>query len=164
MPQFVSSFIIRLLSAATASGLTGRRTARLPVDVSLADFRWFGRGAEQSSPGFTCDLSGAGLSFVVPSVRIGGCHIFCNGGTVLRVGLQLPDGPVEMKARPVRYDSVAGVGVGVQGYVVGALILEMSERDRARYQRFLRGPAKPHGDVVPSIERSHLSLSSQSGR
>lgn len=162
MPQFVSSFIIRLLSAATARGRTGRRTARLAVDVSLADFRWLGRGADRAVTGLTCDLSGAGLSFVLPTAVVGGCHIFCNGGAVLRVRVQLPDGPVEMKARPVRYDAAAG---NATGYVVGAIILEMSARDRARYEQFLRGPAKAHADVAAAtMERGGLSLSSQSGQ
>jgi hypothetical protein len=161
MSQFVSSFIIRLLSAATAGGLTGRRTARLPVEVSLADFRWLSRGAGRPVAGLTCDLSGAGLSFILPTAFVGGYHVFCGGGAVLRVGLQLPDGPLEMKARAVRYDAADGA----TGYVVGATILEMSAQDRARYQQFLRGPAKARGDVAAAtMERGQLSLSSQSGR
>jgi PilZ domain-containing protein len=147
MSQFVSSFIVRLLRAAGANGLTGRRTASLPVDVSLADLRQAGRGGQQSFTGFTCDLSSAGLSFVVPTVIIADRHIFCEGGAVLRVRLQLPDGPIEMNARPVRYDSAAGGREG-RGYVVGAHILEMSERDRARYIQFLREPTRtPEGDA-----------------
>jgi hypothetical protein len=138
MSQFVSSFVMRLFRAASVSGLKARCTARLPVDISLADLRQVGRGGRQSLTGFTCDLSGAGLSFITPRVVIGERHIFCEGGAVLRLGLQLPDGTVEMKVRPVRYDSAGGDG---QGYVVGAHILEMSEPDRASYLRFLREQA-----------------------
>lgn len=138
MAQIVSSLIVRLLNAASANGLTGRREARLPVSVSLADLRPPGRAGQQSFTGFTCDLSSAGLSFVMPTVVISDRHIFCEGGAVLRLGVELPDGTIEMKARPVRYDSA---GAGGRGYVVGAHILEMSEPDRATYLRFLREPA-----------------------
>ena len=138
MSQLMSSFVMRLLRATSTSGLTGRREARLPVDISLADLRQASRAGQRSYPGFTCDLSGAGLSFVTPTVIIGHRHIFCEGGAVLLLGLQLPDGTVEMKARPVRYDSAGGDG---QGYIVGAHIVEMSEPGRATYLRFLREPA-----------------------
>jgi hypothetical protein len=138
MSQFVSSFIGRLLRAASARGLTGRREARLPLNVSLADTGQAGRAGRTSFTGFTRELSGAGLSFIVPTVIIGERHIFCEGGAVLRLGVGLPGGTVELKALPVRYDSA---GEGGQGYVVGARILEMSESDRAAYLRFLRGPA-----------------------
>jgi len=60
------------------------------------------------------------------------------------VRLELPDGPIDMEARPVRYDAAARIGDG-RGYLVGARILEMSELDRARYLRFLRG--HPRGTV-----------------
>jgi hypothetical protein len=162
MAHFVSSFITRLLGAAGAGGLTGGRTAHLPVDVSLADLRQAGRGGRPSSPGSTRDMSGAELSFVVPTVVIGGRHIFCEGGAVLRLGLELPDGAIEMKARPVRYDSAGGDG---QGYVVGARILEMSERDRARYLRFLREPENSRGDAAVRVDLNYARASSpQRGR
>ena len=161
MSQFVSSFIARLLSAAGANGLKGRREARLPVSVSLADSGRAHRGGKQSFDGHTRDLSGAGLSFVTPTVIIGDRHIFCEGGAVLRVGLQLPDGPVEMKARPVRFDSAAG-GADGGGYVVGAHILEMGEADRARYHRFLREPANTQGRAAEKMSVQYARASSGS--
>ena len=159
MAQFVSSLILRLLGAARANGLTGRLEARLPVNVSLADLRLAGRGGRQSFTGFTCDMSGAGLSFITPTVFIGERHIFCEGGAILRLGLELPEGPIEMKARPVRYDSAAG-GAGGQGYVVGAHILEMEEPDRARYLRFLREPAKARRGATENPDLRYARASS----
>ena len=157
MSQFMLSFVMRLLRAASAGGRAGRCAARLPMDISLADLRQVGRSARQSLTGSTCDLSGAGLSFVTPAVIIGERHIFCEGGAVLLLRLQLPGGTVEMKARPVRYDSAGGDG---QGYVVGAHIVEMSEPDRITYLRFLREPENTRRGAAEKVNLLYARASS----
>lgn len=141
MSQLVLSFIRRLRRAVSIGGLTDRCVVRLPLSVSLTDLRPTGGGARRSCSGFTCDLSRTGLSFVLPMVRFGNYHIFSEGGSALRIKLELPDGPIELKARPVRYDLIAE-HEEVQGYVIGAHILEVSERDQTLYLQFLRTPVR----------------------
>lgn len=130
------SMIVKLRGAV---GLhSPRRLARLPVSISLAVKASSGR-PHHASESYTCDLSSTGLSFMLSSTCVGDRHIFSDGGVVLRVMLELPGGPVELDALPVRYDLMSEREHHL-GYLVGARIVAMRDDDRNRYGEFLHSP------------------------
>lgn len=137
MSELVRSAVERLRWALSAR--PQRRPARLPVVVSLSGGDRSDDGRPDCCAGHTRDLSERGLSFVLPSVRLGDRHVFGEG--VLRIRLELPTGPVSMAAAPIRYDLLDG-REAEWAYLVGALIVEMSGEGRARYLQFLGAP--PH--------------------
>lgn len=147
MSNLVRSVFVRVCGA---FGLHGsRRSVRVPLSISLSERVYPGR-SNQACAGHTRDLSLTGLSFVLPTTRIDNRHIFNEGRAALRVRLELPGGPVEMSALPVRYDSVGGRGKE-RGYLVGAHILNIREGDRARYHNFIR--RTPAHGAAPQIKK-----------
>lgn len=82
--------------------------------------------------GHTLDVSATGLALVVPAIRIGE-HYLAGDDRKLHVKLELPDGAVEMRVTTVRYESLEDG----TGYLIGARILEMSESDRASFDKYV---------------------------
>lgn len=70
-------------------------------------------------------------------MRVDGLHAYDSADMVtptrLDIVLGLPSGTVSILGETVRYDARAGV------YVLGIRIVEMTEGDRERYERFLSG-------------------------
>lgn len=150
MSKVVRSVLVRLCGALGVHGL--RRRVRLPLSITLSETVWPGQ-TSQSCAGHTCDLSGTGLSFVLPTTRIGDRHIFNEGRANLRIRLDLPGGPVDMSAAPVRYDLAGGRGKE-RGYLVGVKILNMRADDRARYHKFLRASERD-AHAAAQLKRSN---------
>ena len=111
-----------------------RVRARLSFTLSLSDPRVSSNGARRlpSLDGHTLDVSVTGLALIVPAIRIGG-HYLAGDERRLHVKLELPSGPVEMKVASVRYESLEDD----TGYLIGARILEMSDTDRASFQKYV---------------------------
>ena len=82
--------------------------------------------------GHTLDVSATGLALIVPAIRIGE-HYLAGADRKLHVKLELPSGPVEMKVATVRYESLEDES----GYLIGARILEMSDTDRASFEKYV---------------------------
>jgi PilZ domain len=82
--------------------------------------------------GQTLDVSSTGLALIVPAIRIGE-HYLAGGDRKLHVKLELPTGPVEMKVASVRYEGLEDD----TGYLIGARILEMSDTDRASFEKYV---------------------------
>lgn len=78
------------------------------------------------------DVSATGLALVVPAIRIGG-HYLAGADRKLHVKLELPSGPVDIKVASVRYESLEDDS----GYLIGARILEMSDADRASFEKYV---------------------------
>ena len=138
MSEIVRTAIVRLRGALSMH--RPRCSVRLPLTVSLSgvhlpDYR------QQACAGHTRDLSDSGLSFVLPSVRLGNRHIFSEGDALLRISLELPNGAVDMTASVVRYDLLDG-REAERAYLVGAVIVDLSGDGRARYREFLRAPQR----------------------
>jgi len=72
------------------------------------------------------------LALVVPAIRIGE-HYLAGDERKLHIKLELPAGPVEMRVATVRYESMEDEA----GYLIGARILEMSESDRASFDKYI---------------------------
>ena len=85
--------------------------------------------------GHTLDLSANGLAVVVPRITLGEHHLVGeNRG--LNLKLQLPSGPVEMQATPVRYERLEE-DQNETGYVIALKIVRMPDDDRARYLAYV---------------------------
>ena len=69
---------------------------------------------------------------IVPAIRIGE-HYLAGDERKLHVKLELPDGPVEMKVVTVRYENLEDGS----GYLIGARILEISDADRASFEKYV---------------------------
>ena len=78
------------------------------------------------------DVSATGLALIVPAIRIGE-HYLAGSDRKLHVKLDLPSGPVEMKVASVRYEGLEDES----GYLIGAQILEMSDADRASFEKYV---------------------------
>jgi hypothetical protein len=116
-----------------------RVRTRLAFTLSLSDPRVGSNGARRlpSLDGYTLDVSITGLALVVPVIRIGE-HYLAGADRKLHVKLELPAGPVELKVAAARYESLEDD----TGYLIGARILEMSDADRAEFQKYVAGLLK----------------------
>ena len=145
MPERVRSVVAELYRLVVKKNIPVIRAMQLPVVVSIANQRSNARGDNNSIFGFTRDLSRTGISFVVSTIHLGDRHLFCDGERKLELRIKLPDGLVQMEAITVRYD----LSEDDNGFLVGARILSMSEKDRACYYKFLRTPK--HKFVNPTV-------------
>ena len=114
-----------------------RVRARLIFTLSLSDPRLSTNGHRRlpSLNGHTLDVSATGLGLVVPAIRIGE-HYLAGADRKLHIKLELPSGPVEMRVATVRYESLEDSREET-GYLIGARILEMSESDRASFDKYV---------------------------
>ena len=115
---------------------TSRRVrARVSFTLSLSDPRVNSNGARRlpKLDGHTLDVSTTGLALIVPAIRIGEHYLAGGRSQAAHEALELPTGPVEMKVATVRYESLEDES----GYVIGARILEMSDTDRASFEKYV---------------------------
>jgi len=111
-----------------------RVRTRLTFTLSLSGLRVNSNGARRlpTLNGHTLDVSTTGLALIVPAIRIGE-HYLAGADRKLHVKLELPNGPVEMKVATVRYESLEDDS----GYLIGARILEISDTDRASFEKYI---------------------------
>lgn len=111
-----------------------RVRTRLRFTLSLSDPRVKTNGSRRlpSLDGHTFDVSSSGLALIVPAIRIGE-HYLAGADRKLHVKLELPSGPVEMKVVTVRYENLEDDS----GYLIGARILEISDPDRAIFEKYV---------------------------
>lgn len=111
-----------------------RVRVRLSFTLSLADPRVGTNGSRRlpTLDGHTLDVSSTGLALIVPAIRIGE-HYLAGADRKLHVKLQLPGGPVEMRVVTVRYENLEDGS----GYLIGARILEISDADRASFEKYV---------------------------
>jgi hypothetical protein len=110
---------------------------RLKFTLSLSDPRTTSNGHRRlpSIEGHTFDISTTGLALIVPAIRIGE-HYLAGDDRNLYLSLALPDGPVELKVLPVRYESL-GEDQDESGYIIGAKVSDMSPPDRERFNAYI---------------------------
>jgi hypothetical protein len=111
-----------------------RVRARLSFTLSLSDPRASTNGSRRlpALNGHTLDVSSTGLALIVPAIRIGE-HYLAGSDRRLYIKLDLPSGPVEMKVASVRYESLEDES----GYLIGTRIVEMSDSDRASFEKYV---------------------------
>ena len=114
-----------------------RVRVRLSFRLSLADPRVSSNGARRlpTLAGHTLDVSTTGLALIVPAIRIGE-HYLAGSDRRLHLKLELPNGPVEMKLATVRYESL-DESQEETGYLIGARIVEMDDKDRASFDKYV---------------------------
>jgi hypothetical protein len=137
MPELARNIVGRLRSFIRDHRHEKRCSARLSFRVSLMDLSSHRSDAyvSQSVQGHTWDISASGLALIVPKIRIGD-HYLAGGDWGLQIMLDLPNGPVEIEATPVRYESLEEQE-GESGYMIGVRITQMSEHDRAGYEEYM---------------------------
>ena len=115
-----------------------RYKVRLPVKVSLKGGKYVVKGAPASPhlEGHTRDICATGLAFRVPSILLGEHHLAGEGRTLL-VSLTLPDRTLELQVVPVRYERLEEESEDT-GYVIGGRIINMSDEERALFNRYLK--------------------------
>lgn len=116
-----------------------RVRARLDFTLSIEDPRVSRNGSRRVPPlnGHTLDVSTTGLALIVPAIRIGG-HYLAGTDRRLFVRLELPDGSVDVRLVPVRYESLEEDSEE-RGYLIGTHIEEMNETDRVRFDQYVAG-------------------------
>ena len=137
------SELARTIAARLREFIGNRRRAkrcrvRLPFGVSVIDQRLSSNGAHRPRPidGHTFDISATGLALIVPAIRVGE-HYLVGENRRLRIKLELPAGPVEMQAIPVRYESLEEPETET-GYLIGVRVEQMSEQDRDDYIGYVK--------------------------
>jgi PilZ domain len=88
-----------------------------------------------SVEGQTRDISSSGLALIVPVIRIND-HYLAGEGRSLLLRLELPLGPLEIQATPMRYERLDETGAE-KGYLIGVSITAMSDDDRLRYDEYI---------------------------
>jgi len=116
---------------------------QLVVNVSLLDVNRKLDAARGPTvlAGYTRDISEMGMGIVLPDVRLGNFNITRPGRT-LRIMLGIPGPPVEIHGTTVRHVKLEADEETGGGYLIGIQITHMSERDRNRYQDFLKSLQK----------------------
>ena len=109
-----------------------RGKASLPFSLSIIN----AAGDEAMIAGHTRDMRATGLSLILPAMPTGIEEITGEDRT-LRIVLELPTGPIEIEAAPVRYEQLDKEG-SEQCYLVGARITEISDSDCVRFVKYLR--------------------------
>lgn len=109
-----------------------RVRTRLSFTLSLSDPKVNSNGARRlpTLNGHTLDISTTGIALIVPAIRIGE-HYLAGAERKLYLKLELPSGPIDMKVATVRYEGLEDES----GYLIGARIVEMSDADRANFEK-----------------------------
>ncbi len=114
-----------------------RQQVRLPFTLSVVSSAKGLDGMRRISSvdGHTLDLTSNGMALIVPTIRLGEQHLVGENRS-LNLKLNLPNGPVEMRVTPIRYEAL-DEDESQSGYLIGVRITEMQEDDRARFSAYV---------------------------
>lgn len=108
--------------------------ARLEFSVLLREAEASESGIQhlRACAGHTLNISAQGLAVVLHAQNIDEQYLLGREGS-MAIELDLPNGSsIEIQATPVRYEKLE------EGYLLGARISEMRERDRGLFDEYLR--------------------------
>jgi hypothetical protein len=130
VPEVMSSIVRRFHNFLINRFHARRSGIRLPLTVSLLDSKSRDVCAQYSPAmsGYLHDISRTGLSLVVPPVHFGNRYPIGSAYT-LRIRVELPSGPINIQATPVRFDWVEE-GQGERKRLIGARVTHMTGADR----------------------------------
>ncbi len=137
MSEFLRTLVGRLREYA-GDRRAPRRRARLPFTLSLHEpgKKANGRRPLPALSGFTQDIGATGLALIVPAIRIGG-HYLVGGDRTLEIELELPSGPIHIRATSVRYEPVDEDQME-EGYLIGVVITDISAADLELLKSYLK--------------------------
>ena len=113
--------------------LSANLEARLEFSVLLREAATSDGGVQhlRAVAGHTVNISEAGLAVVLHAQNIDEQYLLGAEGS-MAIELDLPNGlSIEIQATPVRYEKLD------EGYLIGARVSEMSERDRGLFVEYL---------------------------
>jgi hypothetical protein len=114
-----------------------RRNLKLEFRVLLVATKTSAAGEEHTLPliGFTRDISESGLALLVSAKSMSVLYSLGQKYT-LQLMLNLPSGPIELEATPVRFKHI-NEGEAGSFILIGAQISKMSDSDRTRFIEYL---------------------------
>ena len=114
-----------------------RRRINIEFRVLLIAKKTDPSGEEHTLPliGYTHDISETGVSLVVAAKSAGVLYNLGQEYTIQLV-LTLPTGPVELEARPTRYEHIKDGPTGAR-ILIGAQITRLTDEDRTRFNEYL---------------------------
>lgn len=137
MPEITRTILARVRQYVGDRRHSKRQRVRLNFSLSLSTSAQALNGTRRVNmlDGYTSDISENGLALIVPQITLAEHHLVGENRS-LNVKLQLPDGPVEVVAVPVRYERLEEDQTET-GYLIGAKIISMPDADRERYSRYV---------------------------
>ena len=137
MAEFARTIVSRLRQYVGDRRHSKRQRVRLNLSLSLASATKNLNGTRRISSleGFTVDVSANGLALIVPQITLGEHHLVGENRS-LNLKLELPGGPVEIEATPVRYQRLEEDHAET-GYLIAVKIVRMPDDDRARYSEYV---------------------------
>ena len=137
MAEFARTIVARLRQYVGDRRHSKRQCVRLDFSLSLASPTKSLNGTRRISSldGHTLDLSANGLALVVPQITLGEHHLV-GENRFLNLKLQLPGGPVELQAAPVRYERLEEHETET-GYLIAVKIVRMPDVDRVRFSEYV---------------------------
>ncbi len=137
MAEFTRAIVSRLRQYVGDRRNSKRQKVRLHLSLSLASATKSLNGTRRisSMDGHTVDLSANGLALIVPAITLGEHHLVGENRSI-NVKLQLPDGPVELRAAPVLHERLED-NKDETGYLIAVKIVGMADDDRARFSEYV---------------------------
>ena len=137
MAEFTRAIVARARQYVGDRRRTKRLVAHLPFSLSLVSATKSLNGTRRVSSieGHTLDLSAKSLALIVPRITLGEHHLVGENRN-LNVNLELPDGPLQLQASPVRYERL-DEHRSEQGYLIAVKIVSMLDDDRARFEDYI---------------------------
>ena len=136
MPELLRTLVGRIREFAGDRRHMTRLRTRLDFSVAPEGSRANGR-RPQSMKGYTRDICAKGLGLIVPAIRIGERYL-AGENCRLAITLELPSGPIEVRAIAVRYEPLEEDEID-QGYLIGVRIIEMNAEHTKLFKAFLAG-------------------------
>ena len=137
MPELARTIVARLRQYVGDRRHSKRQRVCLNFSLSLSSNTKSLNGSRRviSMKGHTLDLSATGLALIVPHITLGEHHLV-GENRLLDLNLELPDGPVELQAAPVRYERLEDDELET-GYLIAAQIVSMPDSDRAKFSAYV---------------------------
>ncbi|HEV2828038.1 MAG TPA: hypothetical protein VGW76_10590 [Pyrinomonadaceae bacterium] len=142
MAEFTRAIVARARQYVGDRRRSRRLSVRLPFSLSLisASKSLNGTRRVSSMDGHTLDVSTHSLGLIVPKITLDEHHLVGENRN-FNVKLELPDGPLEMLAAPIRYERLEEHR-GETGYLIAVKIVAMSDSDRTRFAEYIATLAK----------------------
>ena len=142
MAEFTRGIVARARQYVGDRRRSRRLSVRLPFSLALVPASKSLNGTRRisSMAGHTLDVSSNSIALIVPKITLDEHHLVGENRN-FNLKFELPDGPLEMQAAPVRYERLDEQR-GETGYLIAVKIASMSDIDRARFAEFIASLAK----------------------